>query len=117
MAGMIIPILALAALAAPQPDPSKGSGLYQECKSAIKLQDSSHDISDDIQGVACLSYVAGFIDGINRQEPHICFGKATGGTVARVYVAYMDKHPKLLDDAAVEGLELALVESYPCTTK
>jgi hypothetical protein len=39
------------------------------------------------------------------------------GTLARVYVAYMEKHPKLLDAYKSEGLFDALVDAYPCPVK
>ena len=35
----------------------------------------------------------------------------------RVYVAYMDKYPKLMDLPRSAGLELALVTAYPCPRK
>jgi hypothetical protein len=56
----------------------------------------------------------GFIAAMNLTQAKICVTGATKSTVVRVYLAYMDKHPKLFDVPKQIGLGLALRESYPC---
>jgi hypothetical protein len=44
-------------------------------------------------------------------------GAASDGTLSRIYVAYMQKNPKLLDEYKGTGLFLALRDAYPCPVK
>jgi hypothetical protein len=36
------------------------------------------------------------------------------GTTIRVYVAYMEKNPKLIDEWMITGVLRSLMDNYPC---
>jgi hypothetical protein len=46
-----------------------------------------------------------------------CAQSATVGTIAKVYIAYMDKNPKMFDEREGTGFISALQEAYPCPAK
>jgi Rap1a immunity proteins len=115
---MIAPILALALAAAPQTDPAsfqRGSGLYHDCKGAARYIDTSesiHTVEEGSQFDRCTFYIQGYVDG--APDGRFCAGRATIGTFVKVYVAYMEKTPKVLDEPRYVGLFLALQDAYPC---
>jgi len=47
----------------------------------------------------------------------LCIKDARVGTIIRVYVAYMQKNPKLLDDLKIFGVIEAMKDSYSCSAK
>ncbi len=47
----------------------------------------------------------------------ICAEGATVGTLSRVYVAYVEKNPKLMDEPKAAGLYEAFAIEYPCAIK
>lgn len=53
---------------------------------------------------------------MNELQGHssICLGDASEGTMIRVYVAYMDRNPKLMDELMILGVVSSLHDSYPC---
>jgi hypothetical protein len=53
-------------------------------------------------------------DGLDMAGKGVCLAGATTGTIARVYVAYMQKNPKMFDVEKSVGLTNALIENYPC---
>ena len=53
-------------------------------------------------------------DGLGFGKHHFCVKEASVATMTRIYVAYMQKNPKLLDHHKSEGLVLALADAYPC---
>jgi hypothetical protein len=55
-----------------------------------------------------------FNDFYSVEPSTICLGGASMGTTIRVYVAYMDKNPKLMDEWMITGVGRALRENYPC---
>ena len=121
---MLVPILALAVMQQPSSlaDNARGSRLYQACTGTVRLLDNSHeaDALTDAQNASfCIGYIGGFLDAFTfSRPPHtICARGAVMSTVARVYVAYMQKHPKELDDEMSIGLHNAVLESYPCPSK
>jgi hypothetical protein len=96
--------------------------LYHSCQAAIRVADNnvrSDNARTDTNGTAeCISYLSGLVDGQNlRTERLFCMGDASIGTAARVYVAYMDKHPKTFDGEKWVGPVLAFAENYPCPKK
>ena len=114
---MLAPILMLVMAAQTTPaDPrDRGSALFNNCQINVKM--TPEDTLPNYQAAAaCTAYIDGYTDGIETGK-YFCVGGATLGTLARVYVAYMEKHPKLMDIYKSEVLFLALLESYPCPIK
>lgn len=98
--------------------PRLGSFLYHDCQAAVRIMDAPSDTSggvDDLQNAEfCEGYFNAFGD-INELIPSsICIDDATLGTVIRVYVTYMEKNPKLMDDLMIVGVMRALKDAYPC---
>lgn len=64
----------------------------------------------------CLGYVKGLSAGYAiAKGPEICVSEGTAPeTLIRLYVQYMEKNPKLLDENLAYGVALALRENYPC---
>jgi len=121
MAGMIVPIFALAMFAQSSdaiPPNQRGSALYHNCKADVRMMDSptGGENADMEPAEMCLEYMAGFLDAI-QIDGSVCVNGASRGTVVRVYVAYMDNHPKLFDVERDLGLFAALLEAYPCPVK
>lgn len=124
MAGMILPLIALA-IALPQsnvptPKPNIGSELYKACQAFERTVEPKRKVSsDDIaDSQYCLGYIDAFGDSFPREASGICTDEhVTIGTLIRVYLAYMDKNPKLLDANRESGLALALADAYPCPAK
>ena len=119
MAEMIFPAVALAVFSLLQSastvsDSNRGSRLYKDCQGAI--QDSEGIAgADRIAGTFCLGYIDGFTDGlVMAGDKIVCVSGASLVTLARVYVAYMAQHPKLMDAAKEQGLTGALIENYEC---
>jgi hypothetical protein len=44
----------------------------------------------------------------------ICDDGASVGTLSRVYVAYMQANPKMMDEYESHGLFMAFAVAYPC---
>jgi Rap1a immunity proteins len=95
----------------------KGSWLFHQCQAYVRLLDNpnSGNEADFHSGARCFDYLKGFVDGAmgNGQRP-FCPGNATVETTVRIYVNYMQAHPKLLDDAKTTGILQAWREAYPC---
>jgi hypothetical protein len=66
-----------------------------------------------MDGGRCLGYLAGFADAAGERFG-FCVKGTTTGTLARVYVAYMDKNPKLFDEPESVTVDFALADAYPC---
>jgi len=96
-------------------DPGSGSGLYAACKAWVAFIDKTAQERNPSEEMFCIGYVSGFSDSATGE--HFCASDATMGTIVRVYLAYMDKNPKMFDLPRGIGLELALRESYPCPVK
>jgi hypothetical protein len=70
---------------------------------------------DLTQEMACTSYFQGVLDvGVNLGA--LC-GHFKVATAERVYVAYMQANPKLMDEPKFTGAWRALQNSYPCESK
>jgi Rap1a immunity proteins len=121
MAGMIAPILALAIMqsASTVPAQDRGSNLYDQCRATIRVQNGTGDGGlDDLHSNSCVAYIDGFTDGLLvAGDTLICVEGATLATIARVYIAYMEAHPKLMDSGKADGLLHALLENYRCPVK
>jgi len=111
---MLIPLLAIALLG----PPDRGSILYADCKSFVAVLDdtANQSYTNALGGGRCAGYIEGMLDGANGLRG-FCVGSATTGTIARVYVAYMDKNPKMFDEREGTGFMSALQETYPCPAK
>jgi len=118
---MILPTIALAMMFAPTEDLTTGTRLYHSCQSASRFagDTSLGPTAEDISRVSeCIAYISGVVDAMHLDNaPLFCTGNATVGTTVKVYVAYMDKNPKLLDERRIIGLAGALMDSYPCPVK
>jgi Rap1a immunity proteins len=100
---------------------SDGTTLFQSCQHTIRLLDLGADkatAEDVTDSNYCRGYFQGFEDTIKVYgSAGVCLDDTRIGTVIRVYVAYMDKHPKLLDDLEIAGVIEAMHETYPCPAK
>jgi hypothetical protein len=99
-------------------DDSKGTWLYHYCQVSVRAEDAGKnaeptDIEDANQ---CIDYIAGFMDA-SYNTTLFCTGNATTGTLIRIYVNYMQKHPKYRDEQRGIGLLAALHANYPCPSK
>lgn len=121
---MLVPLLALA-MFAQQGDAGlspqyRGSALYDQCRAFVRILDDTSMASSDIRLAGlCAGYLEGFTDSqLLSSDALTCVPPdATTGTIARIYVLYMQKNPKELDRPRYVGLIVALVDSYPCPTK
>jgi len=112
---LIVPLLYFAVFAAqPQSTMQTGTGLFMACQALIKSDSQANRGTDDVQVGVCLGYLDGYTAGLAEGSKVVCASQATFGTMARVYVAYMEAHPKLLDAPKNIGLFLALQDAYPC---
>jgi hypothetical protein len=118
---MLIPVL-LIALSASAPQLSSAlenaSSLFRSCQAAIRLDSPSVSPSDVSDGEYCLGYFRGFGDVVSLIDSSgICLAHARTGALIKVYVAYMNKNPKQLDDPEILGVVAAMHESYPRAAK
>jgi hypothetical protein len=110
----MLPVLLAFALAVPSQASSpreilKGSYLFHQCQAAVR-----EDSRDAVGAAACLAYLEGYIDGKTFDKNGPCAENASYGEIARVYVAYMEKHPELMDRDRRIGVMFALGAAYPC---
>jgi hypothetical protein len=116
---MFVPILILA-LAVPfqssaKSDTSQGTYLFHACQAAIQEMDHPQSDSPNLAGAMfCMSYFEGFIDGKSAAGHGPCLGDASSEAIVRAYVAYMEKHPKVMEMDKRVGVVLALGSAYPC---
>lgn len=100
-------------------DQDKGSSLFKACKAEVRWMDSPGGNMDPSipLGLRCGGYLEGFIDANALASPSLfCPDRdATMGTFARVYVNYMDQHPKLMDKHRGIGMVEAMRAAYPCS--
>lgn len=80
------------------------------------MQDNREVSGDLALALVCTNYIQGFMDA-GTLSTSFCTGEATIATVIRVYVAYLDKNPKLLDGMRGTGVLLSLTDAYPCFAK
>jgi hypothetical protein len=95
-----------------------GTYLLHACQASIRVMDSPSASDSDVRnGAFCSGYFHGFGDYNDMNSgSSVCLGGASVGTSIRVYVAYMEKNPKYLDDAMIIGVIYALKDTYPCPT-
>ena len=115
-------ILSATVLMAPQLRPEstpfkqfkKGDALFKTCQAAIRIQDKVPVAGDVQNGAICGAYLLGFIDALDPRPFNICLPNPTFETIARVYVAYLEKNPKHMDSPISEVLLRSLIDAYPC---
>ena len=101
-----------------QPEKDTGSMLFNACQASVRAMDGiPANASDSSFDLFCAGYFEGFSDVATLNETSLCIKSARIGTLIRVYVAYMEKNPKLLDSPKIIGVVLALKESYTCPNK
>ncbi len=119
---MLIPVFAFAMLL-PQyvtkDNVNKGSRLNSACQAELRLLDqTTRDLEEDsYEGQFCEGYISGINDGLMAEGTSVCTDGAAEGTLIRVYVLYMQQHPKLLDEHLSVGARKAFTEAYPCRAK
>ena len=89
-----------------------GYDLYRACQDAVHFTDASSEQPG--RADYCFGYFEGYTDVATVNVSSLCIGKATVGTLIRVYLAYMDKNPKMLDSFKMIGVTYALKEAYSC---
>ena len=113
-----MPIAPLAIYAQVHPQFATGADLYRGCKDWVALVDQTREVDggDLYDAGACHGYIDGVSGGLISMRAS-CPGNATLGTMIRVYLVYVDRHPKVLDFAPSAGVVGAMKETYPCPTK
>jgi hypothetical protein len=112
---MLLPVLALAMMQTPAVlEGQRGFDLLQHCLTTIRFIDGP--IENRTEGEAaesnlCTGYIDGFLDASVRP---ICAGDVMKGTVVRLYIAHMKKHPEDNKEYKAVGLNRTLLENYPC---
>jgi hypothetical protein len=99
-------------------DVQDGSYLHKSCQAVVKMMNSSSstEAGDAIEeSDFCLGYFKALLDMHNLQGHNgLCVNNARTGTVILVYVEYMDRNPKLMDEPMVLGAISALHYGYAC---
>lgn len=121
---MIALVPALLLLLAPQPAASPGlqadtAELYQSCKAYTRVQEHENSHEDVYMAGYCSGYIKGYFAGVALLDGDriVCASQASLPTLARVYTAYLDRHPRLFDQQPEVSFFGAMIESYPCPTK
>ena len=107
---MLIPAVVLLLTAAQVPDSQRGSNLFHDCQAAVRAKDQSRVSDDDLASArTCAAYIDGFTDGIAVLDRKVvCVDEgAAMETLIRVYVSYMVKNPKMMDNFKARPLRSA----------
>lgn len=112
---MVLLALALISGQALSNDHDRGSNLYVACKADVRALDKVERQNDEPLAVYCLGYLEGITDTADLTKYGICLvNKPTLGTLTRVYVTYMEQHPKMFDSLRPRGVLEAWADTYPC---
>src|ERR1700722_13206013 len=113
---MIVSILALALFPAPQavgkPNPAKNSFLVYACQATVRLQEAHAPAPNDEATrleIACVTYIQGFTDSAALTQG-LCVKGVSIGTLTKEYLAYMERHPQMLDQHKALGLAASIKE-------
>ena len=115
---MLAFLIAFAMIQSDKPD--TGAKLYDSCRASVRLLETDNPSDDDNQAS---QYCSGYLHGVTEAlavanvKPFCIPDNATYGTAIRLYVEYMAKNPKNMDDIPIVGLILSLKNSYPCAVK
>jgi hypothetical protein len=120
---MIAPILALAFLqtaqAGRQPAAASNPFLMHACQISVSLHETHTPAPNDEAtrfDIACVSYIQGFADAAALTQG-LCVKSVKTGTLAKEYLAYMDRHPELLSQDRAISLAASIRENHPCAAK
>ena len=101
------------------PKYDRGATLFEQCRASVRAQDAATNAlvrsQDMVAASICVSYISGFLDGAEMSGKFLCMSDTSASTLARVYVAYMEKHPNTLDVEKQVGLINALLDAYSCS--
>jgi len=116
---MLTPLVLLALMqSADIPVAQRGSDLFHSCQANLRALDSPSPVSNIDLGpaMACQAYISGFLDGFSMADDKlVCVDEnATVGTISRIYVAFMEANPKLMDEPKISGFYQALAVNYTC---
>ena len=98
----------------------RGAWLYHACQAEVRIADATGDAANGGIRLAesCMSYIRGFMDGFRYSTVSVfCVQDASLGTTIRVYVAHMEKYPKLMDENRSVGFVSAMAANYPCSRR
>jgi hypothetical protein len=115
---MLISLFALALLQGAEVS-APASSLYADCKAQVWIEEkgATSDMMTLLSARQCTSYIQGVVDGLRSRPQTVCLGGAKSQEIARVYVTYLDAHPKMRDGERFSILIAALESSYPCSSK
>jgi hypothetical protein len=112
-----LPVILLAAHSLAQTvDVTTGNSLFHECQGAIRMLNGSYDPSDGLDGQYCAGYIDGLTQGMEGRK-EFCIDTFRTSTLARIYVTFIQKNPKYLDQPKAYGVIASLTEAYPCKQK
>ena len=98
----------------------RGSWLYHACQAEVQVANDTADAPNGGVRLAesCMSYIRGFMDGFRYSSVSVfCVQDASLGTTIRVYVAHMERYPKLMDENRSVGFVSAMAANYPCSRR
>lgn len=114
---LALSLLLFAGQVAVQADLSRGSHLYGSCQAAVRWSDDPASAQAKLElasSTYCFGYLGGYIDGLNVLKEQVCLRGASLNTIARVYVHYVQRNPKLMEESRALGLLLSLKSNYGC---
>ena len=111
---MLAPFLALAMMQAFSPN---GTDLQKQCRLYVTAMDETRplDIDESYQAGVCFGFIGGIAQGLNTLKVSCPPSTATLNTMVRIYLVYVEKHPKVLDFDRSSGAYGAFKEAYPCS--
>lgn len=117
---LLLPFLTLHTDLAPAYDTTRGASLLRGCQAEMRLMalDSLTEASqsDLINGAYCVGYLNGFTASLPPAPASVCPHDDSMGQMVHVYVSYMERNPRMLDEDKRVGLRRALEEAFPCST-
>ncbi|MCU0936835.1 MAG: hypothetical protein MUF66_12420 [Gammaproteobacteria bacterium] len=122
----------LCCAAAPAPA-DNGRDLAAQCQQALRLNAlgvEALDVDEVIEGVYCVGYIGGLLDGMivaeeeieprsARARPTVCLPPdgLDMAQAVRVVLAWLEGHPEDLSEPARVAVHRALADAFPCERK
>lgn len=96
-----------------------GSELQRQCHLYVKLLDGERltDPEEMYDAGQCFGFIGGIAQGLNTLKVSCPPRAATLNTMVRVYLTYVEGHPKVLDFDRSSGAYGAFKQAYPCPKK
>lgn len=96
-----------------------GKQLYSDCKALLVVFHGTATPGQVMDGGWCGGYLHGFNAGFGSGTPNgtdiYCDpADLSLDTQAKIYIAFMDKHPELFAKSDGVGVFLAMREAFPC---